>query len=583
MQKNTHEKKIKKSGDNLFSLLKPYQGMVFSLVFLALVSNGLSLFLPKIISYSIDTFVKGIFVYQTTIVYFLLLAFAILLCTFFQNSIQTYTSEKVARALRTQISDKISNETYLFIQKIGPSKLLTYLTSDVDSVKMFVAQAVSTLISSLVIVIGASYMLISINWKLGLAVISIIPVIALTFFLVLTRVRVLFKKSREVIDWLNKVINESILGAAIIRVVNGQKTEYQKFNNANSEAKSLGLKILKLFALMIPIITFVANVGTLIILSLGGHFVINETMSIGDFAAFNSYVAILIFPILMIGFVMNIISQATVSYARILEALHTPSLIQTGTLLGELHGDIEVRGVNVSYGEKDVLRRVSFKVKAHTRTAIIGPTAAGKSQLLYLLTGLTVPDTGEILFDQKPIALYDRENFHKQIGFVFQDSIMFNLSIRENIAFSNTVTDESLAKAIETAALKDFVDALPHGLDTIVSERGSSLSGGQKQRIMLARALALDPKILLLDDFTARVDTQTEKNILANMMKNYPDITLVSVTQKISSIEGYDEIILLMEGEVLAVGTHRELLEKSPEYVQIYNSQKSTSNYELQT
>ena len=167
------------------------------------------------------------------------------------------------------------------------------------------------------------------------------------------------------------------------------------------------------------------------------------------------------------------------------------------------------------------------------------------------------------------------------MGFVFQDSILFNLTLRENIAFSKTVRDADLEKAIATAELKEFVDSLPQKLDTVVSERGTSLSGGQKQRIMLARALALNPKVLLLDDFTARVDTQTERKILENVHRNYPAITLISVTQKIASVEDYDQIVLLMEGEVLATGTHKQLMERSPEYVQIYDSQRSTSHYEL--
>ena len=165
---------------------------------------------------------------------------------------------------------------------------------------------------------------------------------------------------------------------------------------------------------------------------------------------------------------------------------------------------------------------------------------------------------------------------------MFQDSVTFNLTLRENIAFSNIVDDASLKKAIDTAELEEFVATLPQKLDTIVSERGTSLSGGQKQRIMLARALALNPKVLLLDDFTARVDQRTERKILANVRQNYPGITLVSVTQKIAPVEDYDQIILLMEGKILAVGTHDELMHASPEYVQIYKSQQSTEDYELQ-
>jgi ATP-binding cassette subfamily B protein len=184
-------------------------------------------------------------------------------------------------------------------------------------------------------------------------------------------------------------------------------------------------------------------------------------------------------------------------------------------------------------------------------------------------------------FDGRPIDDYNKQRLHEQIGFVFQDTIVFNLTVRENIAFSKTVTDADLEKAVATAELKDFLESLPDKLDTVVSERGSSLSGGQKQRIMLARALALNPRVLLLDDFTARVDSTTERQILENVRRNYPGITLLSVTQKIAPVEEYDQIVLLMEGEVLATGTHRQLLETSPEYVQIHDSQRSTSHYEL--
>jgi len=235
----------------------------------------------------------------------------------------------------------------------------------------------------------------------------------------------------------------------------------------------------------------------------------------------------------------------------------------------------------VKYNDKDALKEISFSVDPGSHTAIIGPTAAGKSQLLYLLTGLIHQNSGTVKFDDRDIESYQKESFHSQIGFVFQDSVMFNLSLRENIAFNNSVTDESLNKAIETAELKDFVESLPEKLDTIVSERGTSLSGGQKQRIMLARALALNPKVLLLDDFTARVDRQTEQAIFCNLLNNYPALTLISVTQKISSVKNFNQIILLMEGELIAKGTHKVLKETCPEYAQIYNSQRSTSHYEI--
>ena len=576
MKKNKAEKK-----SSVFSLLKPYRGMIFLLIFLALLSNGVNLLLPKIIANSIDAYTAGTFQIRAVFIEFGIAILFIFLFTYLQSLVQTYASERVARDLRTRLSDQISRQSHAYIEKANPSKLLTNLTTDVDAIKSFVSQAIVSIASSIFLIVGASILLLSLNWKLALAVIAIVPIIGTSFYLVLSKVKPLFKKSREVIDWLNKVISESILGAALIRVINSQQLEYDKFLSANTEARNLGLSILKLFAGLIPLIIFVANMAGLTILALGGHFVIQGTMSLGEFAAFNSYLSLLIFPILVIGFMSNVIAQATTSYQRIEGVLNIGESPADGNIKTVLRGELELKDVSVSYGQKPALKNISFALKAGSKTAIIGPTAAGKSQLLYILTGLIDPESGEVLFDGHDINSYNQEAFHQQVGFVFQDSIIFNMSIRENIAFSDTVTDQSLEKAIETAELNDFVAGLPDQLNTIVSERGSNLSGGQKQRIMLARALALNPKVLLLDDFTSRVDHNTEKRILENVQRNYPGITLLSVTQKIVSVAHYDKVIVLMQGEIVAQGTHTELMKSSPEYVQIYTSQQSTSNYEL--
>ena len=555
--------------------------MIFSLITFALLSNAVNLVIPKLISHGIDDLAKGTFSYRTIILEFLIAATIIFVFTFLQGILQTYASERVARDLRTKLANKISRQSYAFIQQANPSKLLTNLTSDIDSVKLFVSMAIVSLASSIFIIIGASILLISIDWKLALSVLVIIPIIIGAFFFVFRKVGVLFKKSREVIDWLNKIISESIMGASLIRVLNSQTLEYNKFLNANTTAKNLSISILKLFATLIPIVVFVSNLASLVILALGGHYVIKGAMSLGDFAAFSSYLVILIFPIIIIGFISNFVVQASVAYGRICLVLDAEETEDTGTVNTPLKGAIEMQNISVVYGDKPALNNVSMVLLPGTKTAVIGPTAAGKTQLLHLLTGLIQPTGGTILFDGIDINNYNKETFQHQIGFVFQDSVMFNMSIRENIAFNEKVTDESLLKAIETSELNDLIDSLPQGLDTMVSERGTSLSGGQKQRIMLARALALDPKILLLDDFTARVDSQTEQKILDNVSRNYPGITLISVTQKIASVISYGQIILLEEGEVLASGTHNELMETSPEYVQIFNSQRSTNYYEV--
>jgi len=562
-------------------LLKPYRALISILIAITILGNTLNLLVPRIIAHAIDNYTQQRLILPTLVVEFFAAALGIFVFSYLQAVAQTYASERVARDLRTRLVANISTQDHAFIQQVTPAKLLTNLTSDVDAVKMFVSQAIASIISSVFLIIGASVLLLSINWKLGLGVLAMLPIIGVTFSVVLGKVRKLFKKAQEAIDWLNKVINESILGSALIRLVNSQHYEYEKFIAANTEARNISLSILRLFASLIPVIIFCTNLATLMILTMGGRFVIQGAMSLGDFTAFNSYLAILIFPVIVIGFMSNVMAQAGASYQRISSVLNAPAKKETGTFVADLNGDIAIRSVLVTLGGRDVLKNVSFAVKAGTRTAVIGPTAGGKTQLLYLLTGLLKPTSGSVEYDGKNIDQYEKKSLHGQVGFVFQDSIIFNLTLRENIAFSNTVSDEDLEKAITTAELKDFIDALPEKLDTIVSERGTSLSGGQKQRIMLARALALNPQVLLLDDFTARVDSNTERTILENVHRNYPGITLLSVTQKIASVEDYDQIVLLMEGEVLASGTHGQLMETSPEYVQIYDSQRSTNHYEL--
>ena len=564
----------------MFGLLKRYYVSALFLAIATMVGNGLGLAVPKFISVGIDTFSKGESIATTFYIQFLILSVVIFLFTYFQGVFQTYLSEKAAYDIREELADKISRMTFARLEQETPAKLLTNLTSDIDAIKSFLSMGVATVISSVVVIIGAATLLLRIDWKLALAVLTVVPLVGVMFFVVFKKLGPLFKKTQELIDSFNTIISESIIGSAIVRVFHSGRLEHVKFNTKNTAARNNGIEILKLFSLVIPAIGAISNVAALIILLLGGKYVISGTMSLGDFTAFNSYVFILIFPFIMLGFVSNIISRAQTSYNRIRAIIDLPEEADSGTVTAAIQGDIEVRNATLIYGEKKVLNDVSFSSKAHTKTAIIGPTAAGKTQLLQVLMGLTALNSGEVRYDGHPLKDYSKQTLYSHVALVFQDRVLFNMSLKENIAFSSSVAEEHTQKAIEVAELHDFIHTLPQGLDSVVSERGTSLSGGQKQRIMLARALALNPQVLLLDDFTARVDEATEKKILANIEKNYPDMTIVSVTQKIRSVEHFDKIILLMEGEVVAQGTHLELTETSPEYAQIIESQKSTNTYE---
>jgi len=572
--------KTKRGPPGLVLLLKPYKGAMALLVVLTMGASGLGLFVPQVIAHAIDRYTSGERDLTASLIGLVVLSLGTFLLGILQNVVQTVASERVARDLRARLVEIISRQTYAAVEAITPAKLLTNLTSDVDAIKTFVAQTAAALISSVFVIFAASALLLWLNWRLALAVLGVLPLIAATFWVVLGRVRKLFGQVQAIIDKLNKVLNENIVGAALVRLLNTQPYELARFTEVNQQARQTSLKILRHFASMIPVITFLTNVATLIILTLGGHFVITGAMTLGAFTAFNAYLVILIFPIIIIGFTSMAIGQAQASYGRISAVLNAPPPPARGTATTALVGAIQVQALNLDYGERKVLKNVSFSIAPRTRTAIAGPTAAGKSQLLFVMAGLLAPTSGQVLYDGRPVDDYSRDSLYAQIGFVFQDSNLFNLTLRENIAFNAKVDEARLNKAIETAELGAFIATLPQGLETVVSERGVSLSGGQKQRIMLARALALDPKILFLDDFTARVDLATETKILANVRRNYPDLTLVSITQKLAPVEDYDQIILLMEGEVVAVGTHAALVRSSPEYGQILRSQQSTDTYE---
>lgn len=560
----------------MFRLLTPYRSLVALLIVLGLVGNLASLILPGLIGQGINVYSQHHGLPLPLVEEFLAAVLVIAVAGSLQNVVQVYAAERVARDLRSRLSQKISRQTYSFVVERDPARLLTNLTSDVDAVKLYVSQVIASLLSSVVVLCGAGVLLIRLNPKLGLGVLSILPLIGMTFSAVLKRTRPMFEQSRAVLDTLNKVIQESIVGAALIRVLNAHAGERDRFGRVNTEARDLGLKILGNFALMIPSVTFFANMGVLIILVGGGRMVLTGQMELGDIAAFNSYLAMLIFPIFVIGFMGNLISQAQASYKRLEEVLSAPDPVGPARTDEALRGEVDVKDVRFSFGDKEVLHGVSLHLEPGSRNAIVGPTAAGKTQLLTLMCGLLAPDSGSIIYDGK----FPPEQLRRQVAMVFQESTLFSGTLKDNIAFHPEASSGGWQRAIEAAELDQFVKGLPAGLETPVSERGTTLSGGQRQRVTLARALALEPSVLLLDDFTARLDPATEARVRENLVRLYPTMTILAVTQRIATIADYDTIFFMMEGEILARGSHAELLESSPEYAQLYESQKSTHHYE---
>ncbi len=568
----------------MISIFKQYKWWLASLLACSVVANALSLFVPRQVSKYIDLYrslaEQGLpFLNSEAIWVIGGIAIAVLVLTFTQFFISTWLSEKVAYDMRNRLIGSIKRQTYSYISETTSSKLLTNMTADVDAVKDVVAQALVATISALITFVGVIVLLLSIQWKMALITFTVIPFLILTFALVFRKLGSLFKDSQENMERIYKVINESIIGASLVRVLNAGSSEISKFDAVNTQSKAIGLKILGCFAFLIPIITLLANLTTVLILWFGGRFIVSGTLTLGELTAFFAYSAMFIWPIFVFGFSGPMFSRAGVAFGRIKEVLDAPIVEGDGIHTGTVKGDIEFRNINVQFGARKILKDVSFSIRPHTRNAIVGPTAAGKTQLFYLLAGLIKQNSGEVIVDGRPLGEWDHESYLGQLGLVFQDSIVFNTTLRENVDFRMTGDEAAVRKALRVAELGDLLKSLPKGLETPLNERGTNLSGGQKQRLMLARALAQEPKILLLDDFTARVDMQTEQAIIRNIRNEYPDLTLISITQKIDPIRDYDQIIVLMEGEVVDRGTHEDLVGRSVEYRQIYQSQRNVSHH----
>ena len=406
-----------------------------------------------------------------------------------------------------------------------------------------------------------------------------LPLIIAVFAFIFKNISSLFRSAQEVLGNINKVINESVLGAMLIRVLNAQNYENTKFQEVNIRSRDIGFNITNLFASLIPAINLVSNFAIVSIIWFGGRQVMVADLTLGEFSAFISYFNLLITPIFILGFVSSFISRGLVSLSRIQEVLQAPEeavMDESNLIRQEVKGNIVFDKVCYEIDGKSLLKDISFAINPQTKNAIIGPTGSGKSLILSLLTGLIQPTGGQILIDDIPLNQWDPKYIFKTMGLVFQESILFNSSLTDNIVFNQTIPEIELQKALNTANVSEIIQTLSNGLDTQISERGTNLSGGQKQRIMLARALVRSPKMLLLDDFTARVDMKTEKEIISSLFTNYPDITLISITQKIEPIQDYNQIIVIMEGELLATGIHTELLKTSIEYTQIWQSQQTT-------
>lgn len=568
---------------NPFSVLRKYATkkeyvLLFVGSFIILVIQNLSsLAIPKIISNVINQY-QATFQISNTF-YFLVGALAIFtpLASLTQNYLFSILGEKIGTDLRNRLMEKVLKQDYNYLVKEKPSKILTVILSDVNYVKSSFIQAIVFAITGVVLLVGSVIMMFSLNAKLAAYVVISVPVFVGILLLILKNRFKIFKEIQKIRDSLNKVISENIKASMLVRVFVAEKTEIKKFQTQNTISKNLGIEVTKLFALIIPAISAIFYICSILIIQVGGQEAIAGRLQIGDISAFNLYVLIFVMPLISLSFMATILGQSMASLHRIGDVLDRDIDFVDGKLNLKKINDIHVKDLSFQDDGINTLKNINFDLKSEQKIGIMGLTGSGKTLFLKHFLRAVEPTSGEILVNGKNIKEYKVHDLRREIGFCFQENFLINETIYENIRFGRDIEEKDILKAARIADVDEFTKKLEKGYKTMAGEKGNNLSGGQKQRIMIARALVDKPSLLILDDITSRLDANTEGRVFENIKKSYPNISMILVSQKISSLKNCNRIYIFDEGRISESGTHSELLKTSSLYREIELTQ---SNYD---
>ncbi len=501
------------------------------------------------------------------------------LFTFVQGFLAAKASQGVAYDLRNVLYTHIQRLSFSYHDRAQTGQLLTRATSDVELVRMFIGTGLLQLGSALLMMMGSVILLLRTNWQLTLLALPVILLVFVVFAVFAGKGRPLFIQVQQKLGRLNTVLQENLAGVRVVKAFAREPHERERFGLSNLDLRDSGLRVGKMFAFVIPLIFTVANLGTLTVVWGGGYQVIANRLTIGELVAFQSYLMMTMFPMIMLGMIIMAVSQAGAGAERIFEILDAEVEVTDkpgATELPPIEGRVEFENVTFRYfrDQEPVLKGVSFIVEPGQTVALFGATGSGKSTVINLIPRFYDVTEGRVMLDGHDARDVTLESLRRQIGIVLQETVLFGGTIRENIAYGRPeATDEQIVAAAKAAEAHDFIMSFPDGYDTAVGERGVTLSGGQKQRIAIARALLIDPRILILDDSTSSVDVETEYRIQKALERLRKDRTSFVIAQRISTVQNADLVIVLDGAKVAAIGTHQELLERSPIYAEIYCSQ----------
>ncbi len=571
--------------------LLPYWYMTLGALVSLLLVSASNLATPQVLRIVID---QGITAGQTNVLVWstmALVGIAIVrgIFSFAQGYLSEKASQSAAYDLRNVLFAKISGLSFSYHDQAQTGQLMTRMTSDVEQVRTFLGMGLVQTCTAVAMLVGSVVALLKLNWRLALVALVILPVMLVVISRFMATVRPLFAQLQAKLGALNTVLQENLAGVRVVQAFAREPYEAGRYRALNEDLLAVNLQTVRRMASTFPLIFLAANLGTLIVIWFGGHEVIGGSLSLGELVAFNTYLALLTMPVMMFGMIAFQLSRAMVSAGRIFEVFdaHNEVIDRPGaTILRDVEGRVTFDDVVFRYAgdERPTLDHVAFTIEPGQTVAIVGQTGSGKSTAINLIPRFYDVSSGSVLVDGHDVRGVTIESLRAHIGIVLQDTTLFSGTVRDNIAYGKQDVDDDVVEAAACAAqAHDFILAFPQGYATEIGERGVGLSGGQRQRIAIARALVLDPRILILDDSTSSVDAETEYLIQQALSALMRGRTSFVIAQRISTVRNADVILLLDEGCVAAFGTHDDLLRESALYGDIIDSQFGGDRVEATT
>ena len=491
----------------------------------------------------------------------------------------TAAAQKMGNDLRKDAFAKVMHMSFQQTDKFTTGSLVTRLTNDITAIQEFVAMSLRMFVRTGMQFIGGIAVILTLNVNFGIVLVISLPVQLIAVAIIMKKASPLFSIVQSRLDKVNNVVQENVSGARVVKAFTREEYEINRFDNANTDLMTTNLKVQKLLATLNPILMIIMNASVIAIIMIGGFQVEAKAMQVGEVMAAVTYITQILMSVMMVGMMFQQVSRSAASMKRVNEVLSTNPVISDGhkSADSDNSGTVEFRNVGFSYpgsSGKPVLSGIDLKAEKGQMIAILGSTGCGKTSLVNLVPRFYDATKGDVLVDGVNVKDYDVDTLRSKIGVVLQKSELFSGTVAENIRWGcETATDEEVKTAAKIAQAEEFIDGFNDGYDTMISEKGASLSGGQKQRMAIARAIIKKPEILIFDDSTSALDLSTEAKLHKALRENLSGVTVIMIAQRIASVMRADKIAVLENGSICAFGTHKELMESSSVYRDIYYSQ----------